>query len=101
MNALEMLQSRRHYWGVESGLHHPLDVSAQEDKSRVRQRNNVEVLALMRRASVSLSNAWKAREKNPRRANLPGFFEATQHKAVDLLTQSAASCAAFIARLVE
>lgn len=96
-----MLTSRRRYWGVESGLHHPLDVSALEDKSRVRMRNNVEVLALMRRASVSLSNAWKARERNPRQANLPGFFEAMRLQAVDLLTQSAASCAAFVSRLVE
>ena len=64
------------YWGVESSLHHRLDVSALEDKSRVRQRNNGEVLAMMRRASVSITNAWIAKERNPRQANLPGFFDA-------------------------
>jgi hypothetical protein len=101
MNAVEMLKCRRRYWGVESGLHHPLDVTALEDKSRVRLRNNVEVLALMRRASVSISNAWKAHERNPRQANLPGFFEATRLKAVGLLTKSARYCAGFIARRVE
>ena len=101
MNALEMLTSRRRYWGVESGLHHRLDVSALEDKSRVRLRNNVEVLALMRRASVSTATAWIAKERNPRQANLPGFFESMRGKAVELLTQSANSFADFIAQLVE
>ena len=86
MSAIEMLECRRSYWGVEAGLHAPLDVSALEDKSRVRLRNNCMVLAVMRRAAVSLSNAWKTTAPI-RRANLPGFFEAVGRDAVELLTR--------------
>ena len=51
MSAGQMLRLRREYWGIETGLHSRLDVSALEDKSRVRLRNNVMVLAVMRRLS--------------------------------------------------
>ena len=101
MSALEMLQRRRSYWGIESGLHARLDVSALEDKSRVRLRNNAEVLALMRRASVSIACAWIAGESNPRRANLPGFHEAVRPGAIDFLTKTPDLCAAFLTASVE
>ena len=54
MSAGQMLALRREYWGIETGLHSRLDVSALEDKSRVRLRNNAVVLAVLRRLSVSL-----------------------------------------------
>jgi predicted transposase YbfD/YdcC len=76
MSAGQMLAQRRDYWGVEAGLHSRLDVSALEDKSRVRLRNNAMVLAVLRRLCVSIGSAWISRQSNPRRANLPGFFEA-------------------------
>jgi hypothetical protein len=79
MGAGDMLTLRREYWGIESGLQSRLGVSALEDKSRVRLRNNVMVLAVLRRLSVSLGNAWMKRQTNPRRANLPGFFEAMRN----------------------
>ena len=88
MSAGEMLELRRNYWGIETGLHSRLDVSALEDKSRVRLRNNALVLAVLRRLAVSLGNAWMSRQRNPRRANLPGFFEAMRNgTALDVLTQ--------------
>lgn len=88
MSAWYMLTLRRDYWGIEAGLHSRLDVSALEDKSRVRLRNNLMVLAVLRRLCVSIACAWLSRQRNPRRANLPGFFEAMrQGTAVDLLTQ--------------
>ena len=84
---MELLENRRDYWGVENGLHHRLDVSAMEDKSRVRLRNNALVLALMRRAAVSIAAAWIKGQRNPRQANLPGFFEAAGPRIVYLLTE--------------
>ena len=88
MSAGQMLALRRDYWGIEAGLHSRLDVSALEDKSRVRLRNNAMVLAVLRRLSVSLGSAWISRQSNPRRANLPGFFEAMRNGAAHhLLTQ--------------
>jgi len=87
MSAGQMLALRREYWGIETGLHSRLDVTALEDKSRVRLRNNAIVLAVLRRLGVSLACAWMKRQSNPRRANLPGFFEAMGNgKALDLLT---------------
>jgi len=101
MSALKMLRGRRNYWGIESGLHARLDVSGLEDKSRVRLRNNAVVLALLRRAAVSIACAWMSREPNTRRANLPGFFEAMRSNAVELATQSPAKNAASLRALVE
>jgi hypothetical protein len=101
MSAKQMLTLRREYWGVETGLHSRLDVSAMEDKSRVRLRNNAIVLAVLRRLSVSLACAWMKRQPNPRQANLPGFFEAMRNdKALDLLTKLPPT-ARSILRLVE
>jgi hypothetical protein len=88
MGAGAMLALRRDYWDIETGLHSPLDVSALEDKSRVRLRNNVMVLAVLRRLSVSIGRHWMSRQSNPRRANLPGFFEAMRNgTAHQLLTE--------------
>lgn len=88
MSAGQMLALRRDYWGIEAGLHSRLDVSALEDKSRVRLRNNAMVLAVLRRLSVSIGSAWMSRQSNPRKANLPAFFEAMRKGAAhDLLTQ--------------
>jgi hypothetical protein len=63
-----LLQLKRQYWVIESRLHHCLDVSLQEDLSRVRTPNSALVLGLIRRVVLSLSNAAvdKARSKNPK-----------------------------------
>ena len=60
---LEQLQARgwlklkRGYWLIESRLHHALDVSLDEDRSRVRHRNAALVLGLFRRLVVSVAQA--------------------------------------------
>lgn len=41
MSAAQMLNKDRNYWQIESGLHYRLDVSADEDKSRVRNKTAV------------------------------------------------------------
>ena len=63
-----LLQLKRQYWVIESRLHHCLDVSLQEDLSRVRTPNSALVLGMIRRVVLSLSNAAvdKARSKNPK-----------------------------------
>jgi predicted transposase YbfD/YdcC len=72
----EFLAVKRGYWGIENGLHQRLDVSALEDKSRVHNRNSIQVLAMFRRLTVSLACHWMQRQKNVRRATLRGFFDA-------------------------
>jgi len=68
LQALGMLALKRNYWVIESRLHHCLDVSMQEDLSRVRTPNSALVLGMVRRVVLSLSNAAvdQARQANPK-----------------------------------
>jgi len=68
LQALGMLQLKRRYWVIESRLHHCLDVTMQEDLSRVRTPNSALVLGMIRRVVLSLSNAAvdQARQANPK-----------------------------------
>ena len=68
LQALGLLQLKRQYWVIESRLHHCLDVSLQEDLSRVRTPNSALVLGMIRRVVLSLSNAAvdRARKKHPK-----------------------------------
>jgi hypothetical protein len=75
MSAEQMLRQDRKYWGIESGLHLRLDVIAGEDRSRVRQRNAVMNLAVIRRAVVSIAIAWIRRQPNRRQASMSGFYD--------------------------
>jgi hypothetical protein len=82
LGAQQWLQAQRCYWGVEAGLHQRLDVSADEDRSRVRHRNAVWVLGMFRRIGISLFMHWRG--KNPKRAKatLADFHEemALEHQ---------------------
>ena len=51
------LRLKRGYWVIESRLHHCLDVTMQEDLSRVRNPNAARILGTIRRVLLSLSNA--------------------------------------------
>jgi hypothetical protein len=68
LQARGLLQLKRQYWVIESRLHHCLDVSLQEDLSRVRTPNAALVLGMIRRVVLSLSNAAvdKARRSSPK-----------------------------------
>jgi predicted transposase YbfD/YdcC len=81
MSAQRMLQQDRAYWGIETGLHLRLDVIAGEDRSRVRHRNAVINLAVIRRAVVSLAVAWGRSQTNPRRATTSGFYDFMSAKS--------------------
>jgi predicted transposase YbfD/YdcC len=69
----------RHHWGIENNLHWQLDVNFGEDRSRVRQRNAAENLALLRRLTLSLLKAHPAKESIARKryaaALDPDFLE--------------------------
>jgi hypothetical protein len=68
LEAAGMLRLKRSYWTVESRLHHCLDITMQEDLSRVRTPNSALVLGMIRRVVLSLSNAAVdlARKNNPK-----------------------------------
>ena len=57
LNALGWIKLKRGYWVIESRLHHALDVSLDEDRSRVRNPNSALVLGMFRRLVVSVGQA--------------------------------------------
>ena len=75
LSAEQILQADRRHWGIETGLHLRLDVSAGEDRSRVRNRTSALNLAMMRRAVVSVAGHWMKKCRNPRQATMNGFFD--------------------------
>lgn len=68
LQAEGLLRLKRGYWVIESRLHHCLDVTLQEDLSRVRSPQAARVLGLIRRVIVSLANAAvdRARTAQPK-----------------------------------
>lgn len=86
----QMFDADRWYWGIENGLHLRLDVSAGEDRSRVRNPVSVLNLAMIRRATLSVAVDWIRRCRNKRQATLQGFYDFmslnNHRKAVALLT---------------
>ena len=78
LQALGLLQFKRKYWVIESRLHHALDVTMQEDHSRVRTPNAARVLGTIRRVVLSLANAAvdRARKVNPKtKCNTKSFWQ--------------------------
>lgn len=55
LDALGWIKLKRGYWVIESRLHHALDVSLDEDRSRVRHPNAALVLGMFRRLVVSVA----------------------------------------------
>jgi hypothetical protein len=92
MSVEQMLQQDRAYWAIENGLHLRLDVIAGEDRSRVRNRNAVMNLAVIRRAVVSVAIAWSRLQSNRRLATMSGFYDCMSAKssknAFNLVTTS-------------
>lgn len=80
LDAAAMLKLDRDYWGIESGLHQRLDVSSQEDKSRVRNPKSAFNLGLFRRAAISFAIHWIQRQPNKRFATTSRFYEAMAQK---------------------
>ena len=76
LRAQGLLALKRGYWVIESRLHHCLDITMQEDLSRVRTPNSARVLGMIRRVVLSLVNAAvdRARKANPKtKANTKSF----------------------------
>ena len=70
-----LLGTIRDYWDIESGLHQRLDVTAREDASRVRNRNSLLVLGIVRRSIMGIFRDWRRRRKNQRQSTLKDFHD--------------------------
>ncbi len=57
LDALGWIKLKRGYWVIESRLHHALDVSLDEDRSRTRNPNAALILGMFRRLVVSIAQA--------------------------------------------
>jgi len=92
LDAAEMLSFKRDYWDIENGAHQRLDCSRfQEDRSRVRTRNNAHNLGLFRRAALSLARHWIAHQPNARKATTNGFIGAMRKDGSELAFRLATS----------
>ena len=68
-----LLELVRMYWSIENGTHYPLDVSAGEDRCRVRHPVSVSVLGILRRAVQGEYRAWARRQPCKRDRTFPTF----------------------------
>jgi hypothetical protein len=88
MSGLQILGADRLHWGIENGLHLRLDVTAGEDRSRVRNPRAVLNLAMIRRATISLGIHWIQRHPCP--VSLQDFYDfmaaRNTRKAFSLVT---------------
>lgn len=89
--ARELLQCRRHYWGIEGVFHQRLDATLDEDRSRVRTLQGLTVLGMFRRLAVSLATAWLAcprrrKQKKSTRDFQEQLRENNKRRAFDLVT---------------
>ena len=91
-SAQQMFTASRRYWGIENGLHLRLDVTAEEDRSRVRTPRSAFNLAMIRGATISLAVHWIQRCPNKRQATLQGFYDfmtaKNARRAFSLVTAS-------------
>ena len=71
----ELLSIIREYWDIEGGLHQRLDVTAKEDGSRVRNRNALLVLGMLRRSIMGHFYQWRRSRKNKRQSTLQDFYD--------------------------
>lgn len=69
-----LLDLARQYWSIENGTHYPLDVSAGEDRCRVRHPVAATVLGILRRAVQGESRAWARRQPRARDRTSPTFL---------------------------
>ena len=74
-NAARLLELARQYWCIENGLHYRLDVSAGEDRCRVRHPVAATVLGILRRAVQGEYRAWARRQSKARERTCPAFRE--------------------------
>jgi hypothetical protein len=56
------LHLNRAGWGIESGLHQRLDISHNDDRSRIRNCRGIWVMGMFRRLSNSLFMEWRSRQ---------------------------------------
>lgn len=62
----ELAKHVRNHWSIENTLHHTLDVTFTEDGSRIRKGNGPEIIAALRRFSLSILKSDRTIKDNVR-----------------------------------
>ena len=91
-DAARLLELARQYCSIENGTHYPLDVSAGEDRCRVRHPIAATALGLLRRAMHGEARAWMRRQPRVRDRTCPTFLAKMSRrpgKVIQLITSSA------------
>lgn len=84
-NAARLLELTRQYWSIENGTHYPLDVSAGEDRCRVRHPVAATVLGILRRAVQGEARAWIRRQPRARDRTCPTFLAKMSRRLGDVI----------------
>jgi hypothetical protein len=85
VDAARLLELVRQYWSIENGTHYPLDVSAGEDRCRVRNPVAATVLGILRRAVQGEARAWIRRQPRARDRTAPTFFAKMNRRPGDAI----------------
>jgi predicted transposase YbfD/YdcC len=89
-NAKEILTRTREHWGIENSLHYVLDVTFQEDKSRVRKINATKNFALIRKVALNIikSSPFKQKKKISSLAGVRRFASFNEDFLEELILTS-------------
>ena len=82
--AARWLELARQYWSIGNGLHYRLDVSAAEDRCRLRHPVAATVLGILRRAIRGEYRDWARRQRRARESTCPAFEEKMSRR-IDLV----------------
>ncbi len=76
----------RQGWGIESGLHQRLDISYNDDRSRVQNDNALWIMGMFRRIANSLFIQWSVHQRRPDHVTTTDFqtLMAENHRAAAL-----------------
>lgn len=83
LDASRWLILNRQSWNIESGLHQRLDISYNDDRSRVQSDNAMWILGMFRRIANSLFMEWRASRRRPKHVTTTDFqtLMAEEHRA--------------------
>ncbi len=83
LNAQSWLRLNRQGWGIENGLHQRLDVSYNDDRSRVQSDKGMLILGIYRRVANSLFMEWAQHQRRPDHVTTTDFqtLMAEEHRA--------------------
>lgn len=87
LTAIKMLKTIRSHWAIENSLHWILDMSFNEDYSRIRKENAPHIMAIIRHVTINLLQTAKRSHDRFKRTSIIGLRKLCgwDEKALDLV----------------